>query len=158
MSRPRAVAISLTDLRACLTRVITEAGNTGLPVFITQAGTIVGVYTPIAGHVASRVLTEMAREMGRTRARQESDGVTRPWEGPDSPAGPAGTPLRDQIGFWLSGTDVPPAGLTLTAIAQQAGAPARAVRLELSAMEALALVRKATHGQRVTWSLIGRKD
>jgi hypothetical protein len=167
-ARPRAVvSVSLTDLRNNGARIMDLIESDGRPVFVTRNSRISGVFTPIAGHVESRVLVEMARELGRTTARRRDDGMTRgplpdnetardfPAEGGSAPsAGPAGTSLRKRILFWLSGPGVPPRGWTPAVIAQQAGAPVQAVRIELSAMETLALIRRTLLGKREYWSLI----
>jgi len=74
---PHVLTVSLTEFSKHTAQIMSEVENAGTPVLVTRHGRFVAAITPVAGHVESRVLTEMAREIGRTRAREREDGVTR---------------------------------------------------------------------------------
>jgi hypothetical protein len=57
---------SLSDLRQQAARVMSEIQESGMPAFITRKGRFVAVITSLApGQVESRVLAELAREIGK---------------------------------------------------------------------------------------------
>ena len=56
------------DLNQQTARIMGEIEKTGKPAFITRHGRFVAIITPVApGQVESRVLAEMAREMGKRK-------------------------------------------------------------------------------------------
>lgn len=57
---------TLSDLRQQTARVMSEIQKSGMPAFITRKGRFVAVMTSLApGQVESRVLAELAREIGK---------------------------------------------------------------------------------------------
>ncbi len=62
-----ALVFTMRDLNQQTARVMAEIEKSGKPAFITRHGRFVAVITPLApGQVESRVLIEMAREIGET--------------------------------------------------------------------------------------------
>lgn len=63
-----ALVFTMRDLNQQTARVMSEIETTGRTAFITRHGRFVAVIKPLAaGDVESRVLTEMARELGKQR-------------------------------------------------------------------------------------------
>ena len=61
-----ALVYTMRDLNQQTARIMTEIEKTGKPAFITRHGRFVAVVTPLApGQVESRVLAEIAREIGK---------------------------------------------------------------------------------------------
>jgi prevent-host-death family protein len=61
-----ALVCTMRDLNQQTARIMGEIEKTGKPAFITKHGRFVAVITPLEpGQVESRVLTEMAREVGK---------------------------------------------------------------------------------------------
>ena len=59
---------TMRDLRERTDRILTEIEESGQPALITSHGRFVAVITPLKpGEVESRVLGEMARELGHDR-------------------------------------------------------------------------------------------
>jgi prevent-host-death family protein len=64
-----ALVYTMRDLNQRTASIIGEVEKTGKPAFITKHGRFVAKITPLApGHVESRVLAEMAREIAENRA------------------------------------------------------------------------------------------
>jgi prevent-host-death family protein len=60
-----ALVFTMRDLNQQTARIMNEIEKTGKPAFITKHGRFVAMITPLApGQVESRVLAEMAREIG----------------------------------------------------------------------------------------------
>jgi hypothetical protein len=65
-SRGEVLVYTLSDLRQQTARVISEIENSGMPAFITRNGRFVAVIRSLTpGQVESRVLAELAREIGK---------------------------------------------------------------------------------------------
>jgi len=61
-----ALVYTMRDLNQRLSHVMSEIEKTEQPAFITRHGRFVAIITPLApGQVESRVLDEMAREIGK---------------------------------------------------------------------------------------------
>ena len=61
-----ALVYTMRDLNQQTARIMNEVEETGKPAFITRHGHFVAIITPlIPGQVESRVLAEMAREIGK---------------------------------------------------------------------------------------------
>jgi antitoxin (DNA-binding transcriptional repressor) of toxin-antitoxin stability system len=59
-----ALVFTMRDLNQQTPRIMNEIEKTGQPAFITRHGRFVAIITPLApGHVESRVLAEMGREI-----------------------------------------------------------------------------------------------
>lgn len=72
-----ALVYTLRDLNQQTARIMSEIEKSGKPAFITRHGRFVAIITPLApGHVESRVLAEMAREIAKRDRRQPSAAVT----------------------------------------------------------------------------------
>lgn len=57
---------TMRDLNQQTARIMSEIERTGKPAFITKHGRFVAIIQPLAaGQVESRVLSEMAREIGK---------------------------------------------------------------------------------------------
>ena len=57
---------TMRDLNQQTARIMSEIENSGKPAFITSHGRFVAMITPLTpGQVESRVLAEMAREIGQ---------------------------------------------------------------------------------------------
>ena len=65
VSDDEALVYTLRDLNQQTDRIMEEIEKAGKPAIITRHGRFIAVITPLApGQVESRVLPEMAREMG----------------------------------------------------------------------------------------------
>jgi antitoxin (DNA-binding transcriptional repressor) of toxin-antitoxin stability system len=65
-----ALVYTMRDLNQQTARIMTEIEKAGKPAFITRHGQLVAVITPLApGQVESRVLAQMARELGKRGQR-----------------------------------------------------------------------------------------
>jgi antitoxin (DNA-binding transcriptional repressor) of toxin-antitoxin stability system len=63
-----ALVYTMRDLNQQTARVMSEIDKTGKPAFITRHGRFIAIITPLVpGHVESRVLTEIAREIPKRR-------------------------------------------------------------------------------------------
>jgi antitoxin (DNA-binding transcriptional repressor) of toxin-antitoxin stability system len=63
-----ALVYTMRDLNQQTARVMSEIEKTGKPAFITRHGRFVAIITPVVpGQVESRVLAEMAREIGKRK-------------------------------------------------------------------------------------------
>ena len=63
-----ALVYTMRDLNQQTARIMGEIEKTGRPAFITRHGRFVAIITPVApGQVESRVLAEMAREIGKRK-------------------------------------------------------------------------------------------
>ncbi len=63
-----ALVYTMRDLNQQTARIMGEVEKTGKPAFITRHGRFVAIITPVApGQVESRVLAEMAREIGKRK-------------------------------------------------------------------------------------------
>ena len=63
-----ALVYTMRDLNQQTARIMGEIEKTGKPAFITRHGRFVAIITPVTpGQVESRVLAEMAREMGKRK-------------------------------------------------------------------------------------------
>jgi hypothetical protein len=61
-----ALVYTVLDLEQQSTRIMSQVEETREPAFITRDGRFIAVITPLApGQVESRVLVEMAREIGK---------------------------------------------------------------------------------------------
>jgi prevent-host-death family protein len=64
-----ALVYTMRDLNQRTAVIMSQVEKTGKPAFITRHGRFVAMITPLApGQVESRVLAEMAREIGEPRA------------------------------------------------------------------------------------------
>ena len=71
-----ALVYTMRDLNQQTARIMGEVEKTGKPAFITRHGRFVAIITPLApGQVESRVLAEMAREIGKSSQTQTGDGA-----------------------------------------------------------------------------------
>jgi len=62
----KALVYTMRDLNQQTARIMSEVEKTGKPAFITWHGRFVAIIAPVApGQVESRVLAEIAREMGQ---------------------------------------------------------------------------------------------
>ena len=64
MTVPEPLIYTMRDLNQQTARIMAEIEKSGRPAFITRHGRFVAIITPLAGEVESRVLAEMARELG----------------------------------------------------------------------------------------------
>lgn len=63
-----ALVYTMRDLNQQTARIMGEIEETGKPAFITRHGRFVAIIKPLQpGEVESRVLAEMAREIGKAR-------------------------------------------------------------------------------------------
>lgn len=63
-----ALVYTMRDLNQQTARIMGEIEKTGKPAFITRRGRFVAIIAPVApGQVESRVLAEMAREIGKRK-------------------------------------------------------------------------------------------
>jgi len=61
-----ALVYTMRDLNQQTARIMSEVEKTGKPAFVTRHGRFAAVITPLdPGRVESRVLTEMAHEVGK---------------------------------------------------------------------------------------------
>jgi antitoxin (DNA-binding transcriptional repressor) of toxin-antitoxin stability system len=75
-----ALVYNIRDLNQHPARIMSEIENSGNPGFITRDGCFVAIITPLLpGQVESRVLGEMAREIGKRDRRQPGPAVTADW-------------------------------------------------------------------------------
>lgn len=66
VSSDDALVYSMRDLNQQTARVMEEIARAGKPAFITRHGRFIAIITPLVpGWVESRVLAEMAREIGK---------------------------------------------------------------------------------------------
>lgn len=63
-----ALVYTMRDLNQQTARIMGEVEKTGKPAFITRHGRFIAIITPLApGQVESRVLAEMARDIGKRK-------------------------------------------------------------------------------------------